>query len=149
MSMKDTESKKIAKILFVDLGLPQTEIAERLKKDKSQISRWVTEDNWKTLRSAKTATADKIVQRTYAQINAIYDQIEEEKRVISVAECDQICKLMASIKSLNKGADLATFIQAYEEFIKYLNEQDPKLAKMVADYQMDYLTIKAVELSKE
>ncbi len=147
--MKESESKKIAKILFVDVGLSQSEIAERLKKDKSQISRWAADDNWKTLRSAKTATADQIVQRTYVQINSIYDAVENEKRVISATECDQICKLMSSIKLLNKGADLATFIQAYEEFIKYLNEQDPKLAKIVADYQMDYLTLKAIQLSKE
>jgi transcriptional regulator with XRE-family HTH domain len=147
--MKESEPKKIAKILFVEVGLSQSEIAERLGKDKSQISRWANEDNWKTLRSAKTATAEKIVQRTYAQINNIYDGVENEGRVITAGECDQICKLMVSIKTLNKGADLATFIQAYEEFIKYLNEQDPKLAKIVADYQMDYLTLKAFQLSKE
>lgn len=147
--MKATEPRKIAKILFVEAGLSQNEIAERLGKDKSQISRWATEDNWKTLRSTRTATADQIIQRTYVQINNIYDIVDEEKRVITATECDQIAKLMASIKLLHKGADLATFIQAYEEFIKYLNEQDAKLAKIVADYQMDYLTLKAIQLSKE
>jgi transcriptional regulator with XRE-family HTH domain len=147
--MKAQEAKKIAKMLYVDMGLSQVEIAERLGKDKAQISRWAKDGNWKTLRSAATATVEQIVQRTYAQINLIYDKVEEDENGISSADTDKIAKLMASIKTLNRGSDLASYIQAYEEFVRFVREDDASLAKIIGDYQMEFLTQKSIKLSKE
>lgn len=145
--MKGKENKKIAKMLFVQTGLSQGEIAKRLKLSKQEISRWVISDNWKILRNARLVTPEQIVQRTYTQIEKIYDLSEEEERVLSPAESDQIAKLMAGIRSLDRGADLATYIQAFEEFVNFLRKQDPELAHQIGDLQMEFLTAKATEIS--
>lgn len=147
--MKGKEKKKIAKTLFVQVGLSQSEITKRLKVSKQEISRWVINDNWKVLRAARLITSEQIVQRTYTQIGKIYDISEEEERVLTAAESDQIAKLMAGIRSLDRGADLTTYIQAFEEFINFMRKQDPELAQQIGDHQMEFLTAKAAELSMD
>ncbi|WP_052594141.1 helix-turn-helix domain-containing protein [Aureispira sp. CCB-QB1] len=146
--MKGKENKKIAKTLFIELGLSQADIALRLKISRQQISKWVTKENWKVLRNARLVTSEQIVQRTYVQIGMIYEKSEEEERILTSTESDQIAKLMAGIRSLDRGADLATYIQAFEEFVNFMRKQDPELAQRIGDYQMEFLTIKASELSK-
>ena len=136
-------------MLFVDMGLSQTEIANRLKKNKSQINRWAKAGNWDTLRASMMATTKRIVQRTFAQINKVYDQIEEEDRAINTTESDQVAKLMASIRTIDRAADLATYMQALEEFTIHIREQDPEIAAEIGDFQMEFLTAKAVQLSKD
>lgn len=146
--MKAKENKKIAKTFFIELGLSQTEIAKRLKLSKQQINNWVLKGNWNVLKGSKTASPAQIIQRTYNQINRIYDEADKEDRKVTTGESDQISKLMAGIKSIKKEADLSSYIQAYEEFLIYLRQEDAELAKDIADYQMDFLTLKARELSK-
>lgn len=147
INMKAKEKKEIAKTLFVQLGLSQLEIANRLNIRKQEVYRWVKNGNWKALRNARLVTSEQIVQRTYVQIGKIYDQSEEEERALTSAETDQIAKLMAGIRSLDRGADLPTYIQAFEEFINFMRGQEPELAKQIGEYQMEFLQIKATQLS--
>lgn len=146
--MKGKENKKIAKTLFIELGLSQAEVAKRLKLSRQIISKWVKNGNWEVLRGSKAASPTEIIQRTYNQITKIYDEADEEDRKITSTESDQISKLMAGIKAIKKEADLSSYIQSYEEFLIYLRQEDAELAKEIADYQMDFLTLKARELSK-
>lgn len=147
--MKAKELQELAKIMYLKIGLSQAEIAKRTGKTKSQISRWVKSGNWKLLRSAVVATTDEIIQRTYAQVSAIYDAAEEEGRTVTTAEADQIVKLTSSIKDIKKGVDLSAHIEVLEAFTNYLREQDHELSKEIVDYQMDFLTIRATEMSKK
>lgn len=146
--MKAQEVKEIAKTLYITLGLSQAEIAKRLNKNKAQISRWVSAGDWAVLRSSKVATRDQIIQRTYIQITKIYDLAEQEERTLTVSESDQIAKLMSGVKSIHKEADLSSYIQTFEEFLIYLRQENFELAKEISDYQMDFLTIKARQLSQ-
>ncbi len=45
---KETE-REYAKLLFVKEGLPQKEIAERVKVTEKTIGKWIQEGNWKDL----------------------------------------------------------------------------------------------------
>lgn len=148
INMGKSENKEIAKTLFIEVGLSQAEIAKRLKLSKQVISKWVNDENWNVLKGSKTASPSQIIQRTFHQIARIYDEAEKEDRKVTSGESDQISKLMAGIKFIKKEADLSSYIQAYEEFLIYLRQEDAELAKDIADYQMDFLTLKARELSQ-
>lgn len=147
--METKEIKKIAKILFVNQGFSQSEIALRLNKSKTQINRWVLDGNWKLLKTANSVTLDQLKMQTYNQIEQIYKMVEEEGRILTPAESDQIYKLMAGIRTLDKEIDLATYIYVFNQFIDFLNIENKDVAEEVGEYQMEFLTTKAAQLSKD
>jgi len=146
--MKKEELKKIAKTLYVEVGLTQAEIARQLKKSKTQINRWVKAGNWHTLKMSKELTLQNLISKTYVEINKIYLKLEEEDRVITPTESDQVAKLMASIKFVEQKADLPTYFDCCWEFLEFVRQQDVELAIEIGDYQNEFLNQKAIELSK-
>lgn len=144
---KRVDKKHLAKVLYIDLNLNQTEVAKRLGTNQQQINRWATADSWDALKSANRITAKQLALDLYKRMFEISQLAEAEKRTITVAETDQISKLNACIRDLDKSADLPTYMQAFEEFLYFMTNQDEELSKVLPDYTLLFLTKKAKELS--
>jgi hypothetical protein len=145
--MKAKHVEKIARNLYLRGGFTQAEIARQVKKSPTQISRWAQAGKWKELRASLTVTPSSIIANTYAQIQFIYDAAEEEDRTVTPKETDQISKLMAGIRQLDKESDLSLYTQVLGEFTQYIRKQDEGLLESLVLYQMDFLTKKAIELT--
>lgn len=141
------DKKHLAKILYVDLKLSQTEIAERIGSNQPQISRWVMAEGWDALRTANQITPKQLAIDLYRHINKINQHVLEQERIINPSETDQISKLTATIRELDKSQDLATFVQAFEEFLQFMSKNDEALSAALPDYIYSFLTQKAKELS--
>jgi uncharacterized protein YicC (UPF0701 family) len=142
---KKEDKKHLAKILYIDVGLSQTEIAERLGTNQPQISRWVMAEGWDALKAANRVTGKQIAADLYKRIFEISQLVEKEKRTITINETDQISKLNACIRDLDKSADLPTYMQAFEEFILFMQKQDEDISNALPDYVYAFLTKKATE----
>lgn len=145
--MKKEDIKKVARNLYVQGKFSQAEVARQVGKAPSQINRWAKAGKWQQLRASITVTPDTIIAQTYAQIQCIYDMAEEEDRPVDSTETDQISKLLAGVRQLNKDADLSLYTQVMGEFILYIRKQDAGLLEELATYQMDFLTRKAKQLA--
>lgn len=141
------DKKHLAKILYVDLKMSQTDIAERIGTNQPQISRWVMAEAWDALRTANQITPKQLAIDLYKHIHNINKLVLAQDRIISPAETDQISKLTATIRDLDKSQDLPTFVQAFEEFLEYMRKQDEAISEGLPDYIYSFLTQKAKELS--
>lgn len=141
------DRKHLAKVLFVDSNKSQKEVAERLGISASQVNRWVMAENWHVLKTANRVTSKQIALDLQKRIFEISQAVENDKRIITMQETDQISKLNACIRDLDKSADLPTYLQAFEEFLDFIRKHDEELFKTLPDFVYSFLTQKAVELS--
>lgn len=141
------DKKHLAKVLYVDNNLTQKEVAQRLNMSPVQINRWVKSGEWNTLKKANRITPKQIALDLQKRIFEISQACEEDNRPMTIQETDQISKLNACIRDLDKSADLPTYIFAFEEFLNFMLLNDQKLAQELPDYIYSFLTEKATELS--
>ena len=141
------DKKHLGKVLYVDCNLTQKEVAARLNMTATQINRWAKAGNWNTLKQANRITSKQIALDLQKRIFEISQACEKDERPMTIQETDQISKLNACIRDLDKSADLPTYILAFEEFLEFMVVRDQELTQELPDYVYSFLTQKATELS--
>lgn len=144
--MTTKDKKHLAKVLYLDSGLSQKDIAERLGIHASQLNTWVKGKNWDKLKHAGRVTRKQIALDLQKRIFEISQDVEKDGRIITASEADTITKLNACVRDLDKSTDLATYMQAFEEFIKYITHQDKELGEVIPDHIYNFLNQKAINL---
>lgn len=145
--MKKDNKKFLAQTLYVENGLTQAEVAQRLETTQQQVSRWARNGNWLTLRATRDFSYMSIIRKTQDQINKLYAFIEQEDRTMTAQESDQISKLMKVVKDLDRSYDLQSYVQAFEEFLTFIREIDEELCSRLAVLQYDFLADKIKKIS--
>lgn len=76
MGSRKQVEKDLAKLLFVNNGISQKEIAERLNVTEKTVSKWVNEEDWETLKVSLLVTKDNQLKSLYSQLQAVNDEIK-------------------------------------------------------------------------
>lgn len=129
--------RELAKLYFVG-GWSQKNIAEKIGVSAQTVNRWAKEDNWESLRAAKTITRTEIVNNMLHSLN---DRITEGN-----ISADEAAKMAKAIKSLDGETNIITVIEVFTAYNKWLitrmqfdEELTPELVKVMNRYQDLYI----------
>ncbi len=147
--VKKTQSKKtvrkgqlntereLAKFYFFN-GETQKAIAEKLGVSAQTVNRWAKDDNWESLRAAKTITRPEIVNNMLQQLN--------QRIVNGYLNADEAAKMAKAIKSLDGETNIITVIEVFTAYNKWLisrmqfdEDLTPELVKAMNRYQDLYI----------
>ncbi|NQU32760.1 MAG: helix-turn-helix domain-containing protein [Bacteroidetes bacterium] len=137
-----------AKILYLNTDLSQKRIAENLGVTENTISSWIEKYGLRDLKAAKTITKGKVVEMTWRQIADIGQKAQDEERILTPAETDQILKLSKVIKEAEGLINVTIVMQVFLDFDKWLMDKmtsdksmnDIELLKKINSYQNLYIT---------
>ena len=75
MGTRKQVEKDLAKILFVNEGVTQKEIAERLTLTEKTVSKWVKDGEWDKLKTSMLVTKDNQLTALYRQLESLNTEI--------------------------------------------------------------------------
>ena len=122
MSKKEIEkSKALARLYYLN-GDTQKLVAEKVGVSRVTINKWVSDGGWDTMRMAKSITRKELVTKMMQKAN---DKLEEGNMSF-----DEMAKLSASIKELDKQTNAVTILEvltAYNEWLVVRMQVDKEL----------------------
>ncbi|MBR4804535.1 MAG: DUF1804 family protein [Bacteroidales bacterium] len=136
------QKKELARMYFMQ-GTPQNEIAERIGISKQTVNRWVADGKWTEERAARSITRTEIVNKLLLSIDSLINEVNQSNDPKLLASLgDKLSKLSSVIERLDKKASVATFIETFMAFGKWLQyrstwdtEITPELLKSINHYQ--------------
>ena len=130
--------RELAKLYFVG-GWSQKNIAEKIGVSAQTVNRWAKDDNWDSLRAAKTISRKELVLKMLQKI----DQRLEEGDWTP----DEMVKAASAIGKLDKSTNAVTVIEVMTAFNKWIRNRaqyDPELTQATIDtitkYQDTYIS---------
>lgn len=138
----------LARELFLNTTLSQKEIAEKLSVSEKTLSDWAKNGNWEALRAAKKVTKAALISNYYTILYTMQSQIAERpapENIPTSKEADVMAKIGSQIEKIDKQSSLQDYILAFEEFLQFMMDREPELAKKIAPYQYDFLQQKALK----
>lgn len=103
------------------------------------LSRWNTQGKWNEQRRARMLSPDKLIAHYYAQSEKIIEFAQDKDRPLNAGEADALNKLATAIQKLDKKIDASLTMSVLKNFINYLLQLDPELAKQVVEYHVSYV----------
>lgn len=138
--------KNLAFILYVEEQMDAKKIAEITGISETTLSKWVTNEDWKSKRDAFMLTPQKLIAYQYQQAGMIMELTQKESRLMSNAEADILIKISTTIKNLDKNISASISMGVLRNFNNYLLNIDLKLAQELAKHQYNFIkTIKTYE----
>lgn len=133
-------------------NIPNVEIARILDVSETTVSNWVAKNNWREERLRSNAFMKTIQDR----INKVVDyQLELMDRFIDAERLNQSYKsfdkgdlygLRQMLLSLNGEDDFGTIVSIIRQFMEFLGNQSPALAKQVIDLSHEFVRLKREQL---
>lgn len=130
--------RELAKLYFIG-GMSQKDIAEKTGVSPQSVNRWAKDDNWESLRAAKTISRKELVLKMLQKI----DQRLEEGDWTP----DEMVKAASAIEKLDKSTNAVTVIEVMTAFNKWIRNRaqyDPCLTQETVDiitkYQDAYIS---------
>lgn len=120
-----TDKKYLAKVLFTREKLDQKVVAERVGVSEKTMSKWVNEENWRSLRDRLLVGKEEVLNNLYdqlAELNEVITDRPKGQRYGSSKEADIQIKLTASIRNLETELAIADLVESGIRFIKYLQQ---------------------------
>jgi hypothetical protein len=146
--MAKKSEKLLARELYLNTFMTQKEIADRLNVTVKTICDWKDEGNWEALRAAKKVTKAALISNYYTILYTMQEQIASRDipdNVPTSKEADIMAKIGSQIEKIDKQSSLQDYILAFEEFLEFMLERDPELARKIAPYQYEFLQQKALK----
>jgi len=119
-----TQKKAFAKNLFVHENLTQQEIAERVGVSRKTVSKWITAEQWESLKVSITLTREEQLKNLYRQLAEMNKAIseKEEGRYASPSEADTISKLSNAIAKLETDIGVADIIAVLKKLTAFIRK---------------------------
>ena len=76
MARKKQVEYDLAKRYYINDGMSQKEIAERLNLSEKTVGTWVKKDNWEKEKTSLLVTKDKQISDLYNQLSAVNEEIK-------------------------------------------------------------------------
>ncbi|MFR9574288.1 MAG: terminase [Rikenellaceae bacterium] len=138
MAKKEMEqSKELARLYYLN-GDSQKLIAERVGVSRVTIGKWVNDGNWDAIRTAKSVTRKELVAKMMRNASEKLDNKE--------MSFDEMSKLAATIKELDKQTNVITLLEVFTVYNEWLvarmqvdKELTPELVKTMNRYQDIFL----------
>lgn len=143
------EKRNQAYELYMTTSKSQKELAEIVGTTADTLGEWVRKFGWKEEKSARGVTKEKVIRNNLVQILNLQEDINKrDNKWPTSAEADTITKLTNTIDTLSGSISLPNYITVFDQFLKNLMKQNPKLAKEVSDYTLEFIQNKARELAR-
>lgn len=143
MKRKDTENlREVARLLFLNAGLKQKEIAARISVSEVTVSRWAKAGGWDALRK-------NLLTAKHRRLAELYDELEEFNRMIaekdgykvaSSREADARRKLITDIKELEGSYSIANVTTMAVDLCEFVKRTDDKLAERVMELLNEFIS---------
>lgn len=138
MTKKDQEkNKELARLYYLN-GDTQKLIAERIGVSRVTVAKWISDGAWDAIRTAKTITRKELVNKMMTAASEKLDNNE--------MSFDEMSKLAASIKELDKQTNVITLLEVFTAYNEWLvarmqidKELSPDLVKTMNKYQDVFL----------
>lgn len=148
---KSERTQLIAKAheIYNSSNLGYAEIAELVGVSRDTVGDWAREFGWKEAKAAQSLTREKNIKNWLHQIDNLNNVINGrplEQRYATPSEADTFTKMTNNIAKLSGRTSLPDFFNVQTEFLKFLHNANPALAKQVADYNREFLQAKTREL---
>jgi len=130
----------------------QSEIAEKVGVSRKTVNKWATDNSWTERRAAKNITRPELVNRLLVaidkQIEKLNEKSKDEKgsKNNAAGMIDQLSKLAATIKNLDRKTTVVDAIEVFIAFGKWMQyrasidpELTPELIKAINKYQDLYI----------
>lgn len=132
------KNKELARLYYLN-GDTQKLIAERVGISRVTIGKWISECGWDTIRTAKTITRKELVSKMMSTASVKLDNSE--------MSFDEMSKLAATIKELDKQTNVITLLEVFTAYNEWLvarmqmdNELSAELVKTMNRYQDVFLS---------
>lgn len=132
--MTQKQKKELAGLLYMNEGLTQQEVAEKVGASRQTVSKWVKAEKWDERKVGLTLTREYQVESLYRQVAALNDVISKrpkEERFATPTEADTLAKLSNSIKKMEVEVGIADIISVARRFVKYVRAIDLDQAKKI------------------
>lgn len=116
-------------------GYNQKLIAKRLSKSETTISKWATEDNWKTRKKGLLSSKNSLIE-------GMLDELEEYKKMIQAKEgfkvsnskeADARRKIIKDLKDLESEYSIGETIQIGQDFVAFAGDIEPEIAIQIME----------------
>jgi predicted DNA-binding protein YlxM (UPF0122 family) len=144
---KDKE-QQLAKELYLNGNLTLEYIAEAVKVNRTTVSTWAKEGNWKLLKNVLQTTPDKVIAKLYAELQELSNLIDSKpsgQRYANSKEADARNKTIRDIKLLKAQVGVKEYVAVLIKFLEHVQKQNLELSKQLAPIANDFLN-DAVEL---
>lgn len=143
MGTKKELERGFAKVLFINDGLTQKEISERLNVTEKTIGRWVKEGEWENLKKSLLVTKENQLVMLYNQLDFINNHIHtREFKIASTKEADVISKLTSAIKKLETETSIAETVEVCKQLIQFVRQTDIEFSSQLVKYCDVFITNK-------
>lgn len=138
--------REIARGLFFQTDLPQTEIAKQAGIGERTLSRWVNEGQWRKIRNAARHMPAQIVDNFQAQLVELQETIMSRpkgERFATDTEAAVMAKLVLCIARMKVQVTGSNSIQVLMNYIDLIKVQYPEFAVEATKMANEFLTGKA------
>lgn len=142
--LTNAQKKEWAKTLYIQGGLTQKEIADKVDVSRVTMNKWVndTEENWDKLKKSLLITRESQLSRLYMQLDELNTSImsrDQGARFANSKEADTINKLTTAIRKMEIEASIADIVEVGKRFLTWLRPLAPDKAKEVAPLFDDFI----------
>lgn len=138
--LDNKQKKEWAKMLYLNSGITQAEIAEKVGVSRMTIVRWAKE--WEGLKLNFLQTREARIKSTLQQLDELDRFIAERpegQRFPSAKEADVRRKLTADLEALEQEASVREIVNVSIGILDYVRALDLEKAKMLSDYFDSYI----------
>ncbi|MCX6210134.1 MAG: phage terminase small subunit-related protein [Bacteroidetes bacterium] len=132
--------------LFINSDLTLKKVAEIINVSAAKVGKWAEEDSWEMQRTARQATAEKIISNYYTMIANKQKEALDAERTLTPSEVDALHKMADSIEKLKKKMNIGTYYNVLSEFAKSIATTHLEAAKLLAPLMMEFMKEKVKQL---
>ena len=133
LSKEKTEIlKRRTKAIYLNGNYTQKQIAELAGTTEKTLSKWIQEHGWEQERTAKTITRKQLLQESYAQLQAINQEIKAHNNVPTKALSDAKSQCVREIEAFS-DQHLHLIIETLEDLIAFTAQFKPAQLKPLAE----------------
>ena len=132
--------------LFINSDLTLKKVAEIINVSAAKVGKWAEEDSWEMQRTARQATAEKIISNYYTMIANKQKEALDAERTLTPSEVDALHKMADSIEKLKKKMNIGTYYNVLSEFAKSIATSHLDAAKLLAPLMMEFMKEKVKQL---
>ncbi|MEI8279142.1 MAG: hypothetical protein WCG87_05210 [Bacteroidota bacterium] len=127
----------IAKELYINSRLTQTEISHIVGVHRNTIGEWIRDNAWIMLRNKHRQMPTLLVEDLYHELQELNERISKRdvgNRIPTTEEANIRRHIVSTIRSLKQNSTAGEMKEAYTPLVDWLRRAMPHIADNVADY---------------
>ena len=137
--MNYNEKAELAKTLYLSTDKSQKSICEMVHCSQKTFIAWKKKGNWSKLNAVKMLTQGQVADVLKGQLILLAANASDEQRLLNASEIDSVSKLTSSISKIESGISMATILEVFKNFNKWLVVNDAAAARLIVKHQDAYV----------